>query len=185
MANGKPGAPKGHRLGHVKAGGRVKGTPNKVATFAALKLRDTELSAEVAVEGIRRGMLFDIADLHYQEAGQELYEEDGPPLNDGTPALAWRKGDVKRVWSVGDMKPLHELTEAQRWNIAGIEYVMKNATAGDGQIDRILKLKISDRTKYVELAAKYHSLLTEKIEISGDAELLAKLDAGRLRNAKK
>jgi hypothetical protein len=174
-----------------KFGGRRPGSLNKKTAMAALKLRDTELSAEVAVEGIRRGMLFDIADLHYQEAGQELYEEDGPMVvrrDDLTGAKraepAWRKGDVKREWVPGDLKPLHELTEAQRWNIAGIEYVMKNATAGDGKIDRILKLKISDRTKYVELAAKYHSLLTEKIEVSGDAELLAKLDAGRLRNAK-
>jgi hypothetical protein len=183
MANGKPGRPKGI----PKTGGRSKGTPNRVATLAATKLRDAELSAEAAVEGIRRGMLFDIADLHYREDGEELYDDDGPETGRdayGAQVLAWRKGDVKRSWKAGDIKPLHELTEAQRWNIAGIEYVMKNAAAGDGQIDRILKLKLSDRTKYVELAAKYHSLLTEKIQLTADDALLARLDRGRERNAK-
>ena len=40
--------------------------------------------------------------------------------------------------AAGNFKPLSELTEAQRQCIAGIEFVMKNATAGDGQIDRVL-----------------------------------------------
>jgi hypothetical protein len=58
------------------------------------------------------------------------------------------------------------LTEAQRFMIAGFETVMKNAAAGDGVIDRVLKVKLVDRAKYVELAAKYHALLVQKVDVN-------------------
>lgn len=85
----------------------------------------------------------------------------------------------------GDLRPLHSLTEAQRQMIQGIEVVMKNAAAGDGKIDRVLKIKLADRAKYVEMAAKYHSLFIEQVKISGEPELIAALLSGRQRAAAK
>lgn len=188
MADGRPGRPKGL----AKTGGRAKGTVNKAVTMASVKLRDTELTAEATVEAIRRGMTGDIGDIFETEPGFQLYSRDGPAvidaatqkplLVDGLPVLEWRQGDLMRRWEVGDIKPLHKLTEAQRWLVAGIEVVMKNAAAGDGKVDRVLKIKWADRTKYVELAAKYHALLTEKLDI-GVTDLGAKLDAARLAAA--
>jgi hypothetical protein len=151
MAHGKRGAPKGSNLGHPKRGGRRKGTPNKVASLAAVKLALTDLTAEVTVEAIRRGALYDVG---------ALFDR------------------------AGDLRPLHRLTEAERFMIAGFEVVMKNAAAGDGKIDRVLKVKLAPRDRYVEMAAKYHALLTEKVEHDVTDELLARLDRGRLRNAK-
>jgi len=144
MANGKPGRPKGL----PKTGGRKVGSVSKKATLVAQKLAQTELSADVTVEAIRRGALADIGDVFTR---------------------------------TGDIKPLHEMTEAQRWMIAGVEVVMKNAAAGDDKVDRILKIKWADRAKYVEMAAKYHALLTDKVEHDVTDALLAKLDRGRAR----
>jgi len=84
----------------------------------------------------------------------------------------------------GNFKPLSELTEAQRQCIAGIEFVMKNATAGDGQIDRVLKLKLVSREKFVEMAARYHSLLVDRVDATLQVQGVGqKLDQARLRAA--
>ena len=84
----------------------------------------------------------------------------------------------------GHPKPLHELTEAQAQCIASVEVVLKNAAAGDGVVDRVLRLKFVDRLKALELAAKYHGLLLTRIEATIEAEEIGRrLDAGRLRAA--
>ena len=55
----------------------------------------------------------------------------------------------------GDLKPLSELTPAQRGAIASTNVVMKNATAGGGKIDRVLKVKLWDKVKALELQMKH------------------------------
>lgn len=82
----------------------------------------------------------------------------------------------------GDIKPLHTLTEAQRACIAGMEFVMKNAAAGDGAIDRVLKIKLVDRAKFVDMAGRYHALFRDKLDVTV-TEVGAKLDAARLAAA--
>src|SRR3990167_7366823 len=67
----------------------------------------------------------------------------------------------------GNFKPLQQLTEEEAWCIAGAEVIVKNAAAGDGHTDTVLKLKFIDRGRYVELAAKHQGMLTEKVENSG------------------
>jgi phage terminase small subunit len=67
----------------------------------------------------------------------------------------------------GNFRPLHELSERDAAMIAGVDVVKRNVTSGDGQTDTVLKVRLVDRAKYVEMAAKHHGLLTEKIEHSG------------------
>ena len=67
----------------------------------------------------------------------------------------------------GNFKPLKQLTEEEAWCIAGAEVIIKNAAAGDGHTDKVLKLKFVDRGRYVELAAKHQGMLTERVEIIG------------------
>ena len=71
----------------------------------------------------------------------------------------------------GNFKPLHQLTEEEAWCIAGAEVIIKNAKAGDGITDTVLKLKFIDRGRYVELAAKHQGMLTEKVELDGAVEM--------------
>ncbi|OGT58006.1 MAG: hypothetical protein A3E01_18465 [Gammaproteobacteria bacterium RIFCSPHIGHO2_12_FULL_63_22] len=97
--------------------------------------------------------------------------------------------DIRRLLDAdGDIRPLHELTEEEAWPIAGIEWVMKNATAGDGKIDRILRVKFMPRHPSVELAAKHLGMLVDKLDVS-ITDVGAKLDAARLaarqRNTRK
>jgi hypothetical protein len=68
--------------------------------------------------------------------------------------------------------------------IAGVEFVMKNAAAGDGIIDRVLKVKVWPRHQYVEMAAKHFKLLTDVIQVVDVDKLNAVLEAGRMRHAK-
>jgi hypothetical protein len=77
--------------------------------------------------------------------------------------------------------------------ISGYEISLKNAEAGDGHVDRVLKVKLVDRARYVEMAAKHFQLLMENMKRSGnltivdeslsDEELLAWLE-GMVERAK-
>ena len=84
---------------------------------------------------------------------------------------AMRRGqqyDIRQLLNPsGNFKPIQELTEEEAWCIAGAEIIIKNAEAGDGHTDKVLKLKFVDRGRYVELAAKHLGMLTEKVEHSG------------------
>jgi hypothetical protein len=145
-----------------------------------------QLSRAVVEEQIARGALFDPRDLFEAEDGEEVYKTDGPLREDGLGnwAPAWKKGEVKRQWAAGDLKPLHRLTEAQAQSISSIEMVMKNATAGDGQIDRVLRIRLAPREKYVELGARMHGMLIDKTESRVDVHVVgSRLDAARARFA--
>ena len=84
----------------------------------------------------------------------------------------------------GDMRPIQELTREQAACIASIEVVMKNATAGDGKVDRILKVKTWDKPKVIEMLGKHFALLVDRVRVEGDDELIKALHAGRERAAK-
>src|SRR4029079_11174167 len=70
--------------------------------------RDAGLTVAATVEQIRRGALFDPRDLFYREDGAEHSQMNGPVVNG---VAQWKKGDVRRAWCAGDLKPMHELTE--------------------------------------------------------------------------
>lgn len=84
----------------------------------------------------------------------------------------------------GDLIPIHQLTREQAACIASVEIIMKNATAGDGKIDRVLKIKVWDKPKVMEMLGKHFALLTERIQVEGTSELISALLAGRQRAAK-
>lgn len=84
----------------------------------------------------------------------------------------------------GDMIPIHKLTREQAACISSIEVVMKNATAGDGKIDRVLKFRMWDKRATLEMLGKHFALLTERVQIEGAEKLTAVLLASRQRAAK-
>lgn len=92
--------------------------------------------------------------------------------------------DIRKLFDKdGNLKPLHQLTAEEAMPIAGFEVVKKNLTAGDGKTDTVLKVKLIDRSRYVEMAAKHHGLLTEKIELTGELSLSEKVARARQRLA--
>jgi phage terminase small subunit len=85
----------------------------------------------------------------------------------------------------GDLKPIHLLSREQAACISSLEIIMKNATAGDGKVDRVLKLKIWDKPKVVEMLGKHFALLTERVHHTADEGLIDALHAGRQRAAER
>ena len=62
--------------------------------------------------------------------------------------------------------------------IASYEIILKNAEAGDGYVDRVLKLKLQDYAKLVELAASHFS--PAALEIPRSQGIGQDLEAGRI-----
>lgn len=76
--------------------------------------------------------------------------------------------DVRALFdATGNLKPLKDLTAEEAAAIASLEVVKKNLTAGDGQMDTVIKVKVWDKTRSLEMLAKHFALLTERIEHSG------------------
>lgn len=90
--------------------------------------------------------------------------------------------DIRKLYDEkGNLKPIHELTAEEATMIAGVETIVKNAQAGDGHTDTVLKVKLQDQAKYVEIAAKHFGLLIERIEHSGTVSLEDRIKQGRTR----
>jgi phage terminase small subunit len=83
----------------------------------------------------------------------------------------------------GNLRPLHELPAEVAAAISSVEVVMKNAAAGDGKIDRVLKIRLWDKTRTLNDLARHFALLVDRVEISGDVSLTAKIAAARQRGA--
>lgn len=80
--------------------------------------------------------------------------------------------DVRQLFDAqGNVIPIHQLSDEAASLIAGFEVVKRNLTAGDGATDTILKIKLKDQSRYVEMAAKHFGLLTEKVEHSGGLDI--------------
>lgn len=81
----------------------------------------------------------------------------------------------------GALRPIHTLSEDEAFAIAGFDVVRRNLDGGDGHSDTIVKIKLVDRGRYVELAAKHQGMLTEKLEVSGEVDLVQRLASARNR----
>lgn len=68
----------------------------------------------------------------------------------------------------GNLRPIHDLTDEQAAAIASVEVVKKNLTTGDGEIDTVIKVKVWDKPRSLEMLAKHFGLLIDKVEHSGD-----------------
>lgn len=96
------------------------------------------------------------------------------------------EADVRRLFDEsGNLRPIAELDENEAALVAGFDTVVRNVESGDGHTDKVWKIRLTDRAKWVEMAAKHYALLTEKheVEIPGLSTLVDRLAAGRKRVA--
>lgn len=92
--------------------------------------------------------------------------------------------DIRKLFDKdGHYIPVHKLSEADARMITGIEFVMGNLDKGDGKLDRVVKVRLIDRARYVEMAAKYHGLLLERVKVEDDKPLRKKVALARQRLA--
>lgn len=71
----------------------------------------------------------------------------------------------------GNLKPMSELTPEQGSALAGVEVIIKNAKAGDGQTDEIHKIKLWDKPRALEMLGKYFGLLKEQMNVTGELKI--------------
>jgi len=64
----------------------------------------------------------------------------------------------------GNLKPLHELTDAQQACISSREVILKNAQAGDGKVERVLKIRLWDKISALEMAMQHFKRLQPKTD---------------------
>jgi phage terminase small subunit len=81
----------------------------------------------------------------------------------------------------GNVKPLTQWTQAEAACVASVDVIKRNLTAGDGKMDMVYRIRMWDKPKALELLAKHFKLLTDKIELSGEIDLVARLQAARSR----
>jgi phage terminase small subunit len=65
--------------------------------------------------------------------------------------------------------------------IAGFEVIIKNATAGDGHVDTIHKIKLADKVRTLEILARHFKLLVDQIALVDPRRLESKVAAMRKR----
>lgn len=87
----------------------------------------------------------------------------------------------------GELKPIKDMPPAHQAMLSSVEWVMKNATAGDGKIDRVLKIRLWDKVRALETLARHYRLLTDT-KVDEDAadwdKRVARLQAARGRAKK-
>jgi hypothetical protein len=81
----------------------------------------------------------------------------------------------------GRLRPISQLSAEDAALIAGFEVIIKNAAGGDGHQDVIHKVRLTDRARYVELAAKHFRLLTDRLEVTASVDLVERLQRARKR----
>jgi len=92
--------------------------------------------------------------------------------------------DIRKLFDAdGHYKPIHELTEEEAFCVESIELVRGNVNKNDGAFDDVVKIRTIKRKEYIEMAAKYHGLLIERVRIEDDKPLRQKVAAARKRLA--
>jgi len=77
--------------------------------------------------------------------------------------------DVRGLFKDGmALKPITDMTEDEAGLIAGFEVVRRNVDSGDGHQDDVIKIRLQDQPKYIELGMKHLGLLTEQVQLQGE-----------------
>lgn len=79
----------------------------------------------------------------------------------------------------GNWKPLKDIPANALPALASVETIMKNATAGDGVIDRVLRLRLHDKNEALLAMLKAHGVMVSKVERGkpGDFTRMSREDA--------
>lgn len=96
--------------------------------------------------------------------------------------------DIRQLFDEkGKLLPITEWPDDISRAIAQVEVVRGNVDQGDGKFDEVVKFRLWDKVSKLTNLMKYHGQLTEKVEVSGNVNVVERLLAGRKRvaNAKR
>jgi phage terminase small subunit len=89
-------------------------------------------------------------------------------------------GDVSVFYGEdGELLPRSEWPEGAHLLVAGIEF--QTVEKGEGMVTHIAKIKLVDRLKALNMLAQHKALLTQKIEITADDDLVDRIARARSR----
>lgn len=76
--------------------------------------------------------------------------------------------DIRDFYAAdGSVKPPSDWTPAMGASVAQVETLIKNAEAGDGHTDRVLKFRLWDKPAMLNTLAKHLGLMVERMQVSG------------------
>src|SRR3990167_1372293 len=76
--------------------------------------------------------------------------------------------DVRQLFDQqGQLLPVHKWPDGLAAAIGGIEVIKRNADSADGETDDVIKVKVWDKGKALEMLFKHMNLFKEQIELSG------------------
>lgn len=81
--------------------------------------------------------------------------------------------DLRRCYAQdGQLLPIHQLPDDVAAAIAGIEVIIRHIPGTDPvEVEHVVKIKLWDKTRALEMAGKYKKLFTERVEHSGTLTL--------------
>ncbi len=140
--------------------------PNSAEVVASKLLRLAKVSAAVHVKQEQHLEKIDFVVEDVLRAVQRHVRADG-------------RADVRDLFQKGRLLDPQAWSDDAAMNVAGFDVVKRNVTAGDGLVDTIIKVKVKDQSRYVEMGMKHFGLLLERLHLTTDAEVMKILDAGR------
>ena len=93
--------------------------------------------------------------------------------------LLGRTGKMARTFTLRDIADLPDEIAAC---IASYDVVLGNQNKSDGALETVIKVRWYDKTKALELCCRSLGMLKDQVTIGTSDELLARLDAWKLRN---
>ena len=93
-------------------------------------------------------------------------------------ALFDRVAKGKRTFK---LRELVDMPEEMRRCVASVKVRTENLTAGDGEQDTTVEVRLWDKTKALELCARSLGMLKDKLEVTTNEDNLALLDEAKAR----
>jgi len=80
--------------------------------------------------------------------------------------------DVRMLFDEdGKLKPVKDWPDELAAAIGGIEVLKRNVDSHDGRTDDVIKVKVWDKGKALEMLMKHLNLFKERVELSGGIEI--------------
>ena len=81
----------------------------------------------------------------------------------------------------GNVRPIKEWPRELAAAVSSIDMTKKNLTAGDGKQEDVIRIRLWDKPSNLTLLFKHLNLLTERLHLSADKEILDRLMSARQR----
>lgn len=150
----------------------LNGTQAAIRAGYAVNSADVEAARLLGKASVRDC----IAEL--QTGRRRVREIRADRILDTLEAIAY--GDVSCFFDEdGDLLPRSEWPEDAHLLVAGIEF--NTVEKGEGAVEHVAKIKLVDRLKALNMLAQHKALLTQKIEITADDDLVDRIARARSR----